>query len=166
MKLNFETSPAWFWTCNRRFVAPLFQTLDGCCAEEILRFFLFRTFRISLKGVHEKINQRKGPNAELRNLLCMIVTLGTPFKDIWKVLKRKKFLLGSHPVSEKAVQQICGCRVQNHVREVTNVRFMTFSLIFVVVRLGSIPGRTWKQKTHVHSFNGHWKSQKAQTYLK
>ena len=99
--------------------------------------------RCTKGSVHEKKTpQRKGPNAELRNLLCMIVTLGTPFKDIWKVLKRKKFLLGSHPVSEKAVQQICGCRVQNHAGEVTNVRFMTFSLIFVVVRLGSIPGRS------------------------
>ena len=47
--------------CNRRFAAPLFQTLDGCCAEEISRFFLFRTFQISLKGAHEKINQRKWP---------------------------------------------------------------------------------------------------------
>ena len=94
------------------------------------------------KCTRKKKPQRKGPNAELRNLLCMIVTLGTPFKDIWKVLKRKKFLLGSHPESEKAVQQICGCRVQNHAGEVTNVRFMTFSLIFVVVRLGSIPGRS------------------------
>ena len=52
--------------CNRRFAAPLFQTLDGCCAEEILRFFLFRTFQISLKGAHEKTNQRKWPQRWIR----------------------------------------------------------------------------------------------------
>ena len=65
------------------------------------------------------------------------------FKDIRKVLKRKKFLLdSSHPVSEQTVQQIFDCRVQNYAGEVSKLSFMTFSQIFVIVRLGSIPGRS------------------------
>ena len=65
---------------------------------------------------------------------------------MWKVLKTKKLEIYWRQKKKKRRNKIQGCRGQNHAGEVSKFKFRSLSLIWALLHLSSISGRSSKQK--------------------